>query len=95
MRQSDEQVEARRRERFEVMAVRLANHLQMSTADTWSKLPQPVRDYFNGQRYCDVVRVLIIQDNHSGQSVRQLSIKYGLSSTAIQSHIARNAAPCE
>lgn len=95
MRHSDEQVEARRRERFEVMAVRLANHLQMSTADTWAKLPQTVRDYFNSQRYCDVVRVLIIQDSHSGQSVRQLSIKYGLSSTAIQSHISRNAAPCE
>ena len=95
MRQTDEQVEARRRERFEVMAVRLANHLQMSTADTWAKLPPTVQEYFESQRYCDVVRVLIIRDNHSGQSVRQLSIKYGLSSTAIQSHIARNAAPCE
>lgn len=95
MRKGDEQIEARKRERFEVMAVRLANHLNMSGADTWDKLPQSAKDYFNGLRYCDVVKPLIIQDNHGGQSVRQISIKYGLSPTAVQNHISRNAAPCE
>jgi hypothetical protein len=90
MRHQDEQIELRRRERFKVMAVRLANHLQMSSADTWEKLPLPVQEYFESQRYCDVVRVLIIKDNHGGQSVRQLSIKYGLSSTAIQNHLSKN-----
>lgn len=92
MRHTDEQIEKNRRKRFETMAVRLANHLEMSSADTWEKLPPTVQQYFECQRYCDVVRVLIIKDNHSGQSVRQLSIKYGLSSTAIQNHLSRNNA---
>ena len=95
MRYSDEQVEARKRERFEVMAVRLANHLNLSGADTYAKLPATARTYFDGLRYCDIVKPLIIQDNHAGLSVRQLSIKYGLSSTSIQNHLSRNPAPCE
>lgn len=95
MRKSDVEIEDKRRARFEVMAVRLANHLNLSSADTWAKLPQTAREYFNGQKYCDIVKPLIIRDNMRGQSVRQLAIKYGLSSSAVQNHLSRNKAHCE
>lgn len=95
MRKSDEQIEQQRRDRFEVMAVRLANHLNLSSAERWADLPQTARDYFNGQKYCDIVKPLIIRDSHKGQSVRQLAIKYGLSSSAVQNHLTKSRSVCE
>ena len=94
MRESDDNLERRKRERFETMAVRLANHLQMSMADSYDHLPPLVRSHFESLRYCDIIKPLIIRDNANGQTVRQLAIKYGLSPTAIQNHLERNR-PCQ
>lgn len=89
MRKTDEQIQDKRRERFEAMAVRLAHHLKMSSAETFDQLPLPVRQHFEGLRYGDVVRPLIREDHALGFSLRRLSIKYGLSKTAISHHLAK------
>lgn len=88
MRSNDQQIEAKRRERFEVMGVRFANHLGLSSAEKWSDLPANARETISGLRYCNLVKPLIIRDNRNGASVRQLSIKYALSTRAIQHHLS-------
>lgn len=89
MRKTDEQILDKRRERFEAMAVRLAHHLKLSGADRFDELPVAVRQHFEGLRYGDVVRPLIQEDHAKGLSLRQLSIRYGLSKTAISNHLAK------
>lgn len=83
------QIEAKRRERFEVMAVRLANRLEMSQAETFDQLPTPIREHFESLRYCDIVKPMIQDDYAHGLSMRRLSIKYGLSLTAIFNHVSK------
>jgi len=86
---NNEQIEAKRRERFEIMAVRLAKRLEMSHAETFDQLPVPIRKHMEGLRYCDIVRPLIQADHADGYSLRRLAIKYGLSKTAISNHISK------
>lgn len=87
MRKTDEQIEKSKRERFEAMAVRLSQHLKLSNADTFEKLPAPIKDYLNGLRYCDLVKPLIKDDHYNGATLRQMCIRYGLSKTAIENHV--------
>lgn len=89
MRKDDKQIEQKRRERFEVMAVRLAQYLNMSQAEKFADLPPKIREHFDGLKYADIVRPLIAVDRTAGFSVRQLSIKYGLSLSAIHNHISK------
>jgi len=87
MRLTDEQVQAKRRERFEVMAVRLANHTGMSKADSFDHLPPSIREHLNGLRYCDIVKPLIQADHAKGASFRMMAVKYGLSKRSIQDKV--------
>lgn len=86
------QIEQNKRQRFEVMAVRLANHLNLSTADTFSMLPDQVKFMLNGFKYLDVVLPLMQQDRERlSLSYRQLEIKYGVPKSTIQMYL--NGAP--
>jgi hypothetical protein len=71
------------RERFEVMAVRLAHHLEMSKAELFKDLPPKLQAYFNTLDYADIVMPLINEDRYKGLAYRGLSIKYGISTTEI------------
>lgn len=83
-------IEARKRERFEAMAVRLANHLEMSAAAKFVDLPVKVRDHFNGMRYYDIIKPLIQEDFYVGRlSYRQLCIRYGVAKSTIQSYLKK------
>lgn len=77
------------------MVLRLSTHLKLSRATTYEALPPHVRIYFDGIRYCDVVKPLIVADSRAGKSTRQLAIKYGLSQNAIQHHLSRKSEGCE
>lgn len=87
MRDREQIIKEKKRERFEIMAVRLANHLQMSPADTFDALPQPLQQHFNSLRYCDIVKPLMIKDHMSGMSIRGIAIKYGMSAAGAFKHI--------
>lgn len=89
MRKDEKQIEQKRRERFEVMAVRLANRTGMSTAEKFSELPVPIREHLDGLRYCDIIRSLVQSDHADGYSIRRLAIKYGISKTAIDNHLKK------
>lgn len=82
-------IELRKRQRFEVMAVRLANFLGMSAAATFEDLPVKVREHFNGMRYYDIVKPLIQQDHYAGMSYRQLCIRYGVAKSTIQVYLKK------
>ena len=76
------------REKFEVMAVRLAHHLGMSKAESFDQLPTSIRNTLNGLRYYEIVLPLVIHDREVlGLSYRQLEIKYGLPKSNIQYHV--------
>jgi len=79
--------EAARRERFEQMAVRLANYRKISSATTYSSLPLGVREIMEGMQYCDVVKPLMAFDREKGMTIRGLSIKYGLPKTTVASYL--------
>lgn len=77
-------------ERFKVMAVRLANYLDISRAETWEALPPRLKDWLGSLSYSDIVRPLIIDDYEGGgKSVRQLANRYGVSSRTVFYHLGR------
>lgn len=78
-----EKIQQKKRERFEIMAVRLAKHLQISSAETFSDLPMEAKSAFNGMEYIDIVRPLIISDKSKGLSCRQLEVKYGVPKSTV------------
>ena len=83
-------IEQRKRERFEAMAVRLANHLEMSTAAKFVDLPVKVRDHFNGMRYYDIIKPLIQEDYYGGRlTYQQLSIRYGIAKSTVQTYLKK------
>ena len=90
MRRTSEQVEINRRKKFELLAVRLANHLSMSNAKSYIDLPQTVRDYFEAQNYRDIALQLAAVDYRNGLSMRQLKNKYGLPKSTIHDYISGN-----
>jgi hypothetical protein len=79
-----------KQERLKIMSVRLARHLNLSQVETFEDLPEVIRQHFEGLRYCDLVRPLIILDRSTGMSIRQIGIKYGLSKTAISNCIQKS-----
>lgn len=88
----NDQIQFNKRQRFEVMAVRLANHLNLSEADTFMSLPGQVQTMLNGLKYLDVVLPLMQQDRERLLlSYRQLEIKYGVPKSTIQMYL--NGAP--
>lgn len=88
-----EKIEQKKRERFEVMAVRLAKHLQISNAETFNDLPTEAKTAFNDMDYIDIVRLLIISDKSKlGLSCRQLEVKYGVPRSTV-SRITKGRVP--
>ncbi len=74
-----------KRQRFELMAVRLANHLDLANCDDFEKLPGQIKTMFNSMKYVDVVFPLMQKDKEEfGLSYRQLEIKYGVPKSTIQ-----------
>jgi hypothetical protein len=77
------------RERFEKMAVLLANHLELSNAQLFAELPVKIQEMFNGLRYIDIVLPLMQRDREKyGLSFRQLEIKYGVTKSTIHRLLA-------
>lgn len=74
-------------ERFKVMAVRLARHLHLSTAEDFDSLPISVKNTFRRFKYHELVMPLVEYDRETlGLTFRQLEIKYGLPKSTIQYH---------
>ena len=65
------------------MALRLAHYMEWSKADTYEALPPKYRQYFESQKYADIVMPLINFDRFNGHSIRGLSNKYGISKSEI------------
>lgn len=94
MRKTDEQLAAKKRERFETVAVRLAVHLGMSTAERFVELPEKARVYFEGQRYCEIALSLaVFEFQKGGLSIRGLSIKYAIPKSTLSDRIKKNKKP--
>lgn len=89
MRKTDEEIAKRRRERFELMVVRLANHRGLSSAKEYCDLPISVKETFEAFDYIDVIKPLIQIDYAAGQSYRQLSNKYAIPKTTISRYISK------
>lgn len=82
-------IERNKRQRFEEMAVRLANYMKWSEADTFMSLPLVIQTQLNGMKYIDVVLPLIRRDREeNGLSYRGLEIKYGVSKSTIQENLS-------
>lgn len=82
--------EERFRERYELMTVRLARHLKMTTVERYEELPRSVKEAFCRWRYNEIVLPLIVVDKEvNGLSLRQLEIKYGLPKSTIQYHLKK------
>lgn len=78
------------RERFEIMAVRLARHLSLSNVDEFELLPVSVKSTLNRLQYFEIVMPLIENDRDKfGLSLRQLENKYGLKKSTIHYHLNR------
>lgn len=89
MRKTDKEIEQKRRERFELMAVRHANLLKMSNAKKFEELPLIVRRQLDSLSYSEIVRPLMIADKADGASVRQLAFRYGLPKSTVQRQIEK------
>ena len=74
----------KKRERFEVMAVRVASFLKLSNAPTFEALPTQVKERFNKMQYNELVKPLMMNDKYNGMSCRQLGIKYGIPKSTVQ-----------
>lgn len=78
------------RERFEIMAVRLARHLSLSNAEDFEQLPVSVKSTLNRLQYFEIVMPLIEHDRDKfSLSLRQLENKYGLKKSTIHYHLNR------
>lgn len=81
--------EKRQRERFEQMAVFLANHLELSPVDSFVDLPAQIQTMLNSFKYIDLVLPLMQRDRDKfGLSFRQLEIKYGVTKSTIHRLVA-------
>ena len=85
---TQKEIEEKKRERFEFMALRLAHFMHLSEAETFEDLPAQVRVTFNGLKYHEVVLPLMDFDKSNGLSVRQLEIKYGIPKSTVQYHLS-------
>ena len=74
----------KKRERFELMAVRVAAFLKLSNAATFDALPMPVKESFNKMQYNELVKPLMMNDKYKGMTCRQLGIKYGIPKSTVQ-----------
>jgi len=82
-----EQIKDNERRRFELMVVRLANHLNLSSADEFDALPGQVQSMFAGWKYIDVVGPLMVRDRDNDRlTIRQLEIKYGVPKSTISDY---------
>lgn len=80
----------RNAERFRLMALRLAKHLNMTTVDRYEEMPLPVQNYFVGKTYIEVVLPLMINDKEvKGLSLRGLETKYGVPKSTIGYHLGK------
>lgn len=71
------------------MAVLLANHLELSPADSFVDLPVQIQTMLNSFKYIDVVLPLMQRDRDKfGLSFRQLEIKYGVTKSTIHRLVA-------
>lgn len=83
-----EQVEKNKRERFRLMAVRLANHLELSPARSFDDLPIQIREMLSALKYIDIVFPLIQRDHNVDRlTIRQLEIKYGVPRSTIHDYL--------
>lgn len=89
MKKKGEQIAVNRQKRFEVMAVRLAHHLGLSTAETFDALPGVVREHFLGLQYNDIILPLVKEDHRNGMTLRQLANKYGRSKSTIEQYVKK------
>lgn len=87
---NEQEIEAKKRERFEVMAVRLAAHLSLSKAEKFADLPAAVREHLETMSYCELVAPLMRLDKSKGHSIRMLATKYGLPKTTVGYHLNKN-----
>lgn len=84
-----EQIEAKKRERYEVMVVRVANHLNLSKAQTFEALPARVREHLEQLKYCELIIPLLRADREKGLSLRALAVRYGLGKTTVSYHLSK------
>lgn len=87
---NSDEIKTQQRKRFEVMAVRMAQYLNLSQAEKFEGLPPAIRQHLEGLRYCDVIRPLVLSDHAAGQSMRAIAIKYAISKTAVLNCVKKN-----
>lgn len=88
MIKNENEIEQIKRERFEIMAVRLANFLELSSVTVFVDLPVHVQTMLNGFKYIDIVVPLMRKDRDANQlSFRQLEIKYGVPKSTIRDYL--------
>jgi len=77
-------------ERYQIMTVRLARHLKLTSVDQYDDLPVSVRETFCRWKYTEIVLPLIVHDKEvNGLSLRQLEIKYGVKKSTIDYHLKK------
>lgn len=93
MIKNQQQIESNQRQRFEIMAVRLANHLELSTATEFDELPAHIKTMLNSFKYIDLVVPLMRNDRDGVNqlSLRQLEIKYGVPKSTIRDYLTTRA----
>lgn len=84
-----ERIEYNKKQRFEKMAVRLANHLGLSSASDFFDLPSHTKQMLSTYKYVDLVMPLIKEDRHglNPLSLRQLETKYGIPKSTIGDYL--------
>jgi len=84
----EQEIEQIKRQRFELMAIRLAKHLDLADCDNFDDLPGDIRDLLNGYKYFDLIFPLMQKDRDElSLSYRQLEIKYGVPKSTIQLYL--------
>lgn len=83
------EIEAKKRERYELMVVRVANYLNLSKAQTFEALPVEVREHLEQLSYCDLIMPLMRADRKKGLSLRALAVRYGLGKTTVSYHLGK------
>lgn len=87
MLRDEQHVKRQKRQRFEAMAIRLANFLDLSQADAYDKLPINLRTHFEDLDYCDLVVRLMKFDKRNGMTFQQISNKYGIPKTTVRNKL--------